>query len=97
MAAMQQQAYLANSFTPSQKYVTFSSQLFVTYLLLFWFQIMPPPRDRMAAMQQQAYLEDDDTMMDMNDEHDPAMQEFFRQIEVLLYKKFEKKSKHNSK
>ena len=43
---------------------------------------MPPPRDRMAAMQQQAYLEDDDFHMDMNDEHDPAMQEFFRQIEV---------------
>jgi len=37
----------------------------------------------MAAMQQQAYLEDDDTMMDMNDEHDPAMQEFFRQIEEM--------------
>ena len=84
MAAMQQQAYLGSSFTPSQKYVTFSSQLFVTYLLLFWFQIMPPPRDRMAAMQQQAYLEDDDFHMDMNDEHDPAMQEFFRQIEVWI-------------
>lgn len=44
---------------------------------------MPPPRDRMAAMQQQAYLEDDDFHMDMNDEHDPAMQEFFRQIEEM--------------
>lgn len=37
----------------------------------------------MAAMQQQAYLEDDDFHMDMNDEHDPAMQEFFRQIEEM--------------
>ena len=52
---------------------------------------MPPPRDRMAAMQQQAYLEDDDFHMDMNDEHDPAMQEFFRQIEV--WKFFEKNKK----
>ena len=45
----------------------------------------------MAAMQQQAYLEDDDFHMDMNDEHDPAMQEFFRQIEV--WKFFEKNGK----
>jgi len=44
---------------------------------------MPPPRDRMAAMQQQAYLEDDDFHMDMHDDHDPAMQEFFRQIEEM--------------
>jgi len=44
---------------------------------------MPPPRDRMAAMQQQAYLEDDDFQMGMNDDHDPDMQEFFRQIEEM--------------
>ena len=37
----------------------------------------------MAAMQQQAYLEDDDFHMDMHDDHDPAMQEFFRQIEEM--------------
>ena len=37
----------------------------------------------MAAMQQQAYLEDDDFQMGMNDDHDPDMQEFFRQIEEM--------------
>lgn len=44
---------------------------------------MPPPRDRMAAMQAQAYFEEGDYQIPMDDDMDPKMQEFFRQIEEL--------------
>lgn len=37
----------------------------------------------MAAMQAQAYMEEDDFNIPMDDEHDPQMQEFFRQIEEM--------------
>jgi syntaxin 1A len=43
---------------------------------------MPPPRDRMAAMQAQAYFGDEDGY-DIPIDEDPAMQEFFRNIEEL--------------
>ena len=44
---------------------------------------MPGPRDCLGAMQAQAYLEEDDFHMPMDDEQDPRMQDFFRQIEEM--------------
>ena len=44
---------------------------------------MPPPRDRMAAMQAQAYMDEDDYNIPMDEQHDPDMQDFFRQIEEM--------------
>jgi len=44
---------------------------------------MPPPKDRMAQMQSQAYFEEGDYNIPMDDDMDPKMQEFFRQIEEL--------------
>ena len=45
---------------------------------------MPPPKDRLAAMQQNAYIEEgDDFNVDMQEDHEGPLKDFFKEVEEI--------------
>ena len=44
---------------------------------------MPPPKDRLAAMRQDAQIEEGDFSVDMQEDHEGPLKDFFKEIEDI--------------